>query len=151
MYNFANVRCSYDVFVFFKRSAASPKDTEADALRLALLGAIRYGKPLVVDLLDVDLWQTFGDRIEGIAEGLFEQVVTKQILEPAVYEALIKEEDGDEYNVCFFTDERMANFKIVFVTTLRFPDPEMLDQCHTIEVVPRPAGAGGGCGGDEYF
>ena len=117
-------------------------------MRLALLGAIRYGKPLVVDLLDVDLWQTFADKVEAIADGLFETVVTKQILQSECYEALIKETDSDEYNVCFFTDERIANFKIVFVTTLRFPDPEMLDQCHTIEVIPRPALGGGG---DEYY
>lgn len=130
-------------------SAASPKDTEAEALRLALLGAIRYGKPLVVDLLDVDLWQTFADRVEAIAGGLFETVVTKQIIRPEFYERLIEESDGDDYNVCFFTDERIANFKIVFVTTLRFPDPQMLDQCRTIEVIPRPAP--GGDGGGDYF
>ena len=122
-------------------SAASPKDTESDALRLALLGAIRYGKPLVIDLLDVDLWDTMVDRFNAIAEGLMEAIVTQEILNKEWYESLIKESDGDAYKPVFFTDDRLAHFKILWVTTLRFPDPNMIDQCFPIEVVPRGGAA----------
>lgn len=36
-------------------NACSPRSMESDVLRIALLGAIRFGKALVVDMQEVDM------------------------------------------------------------------------------------------------
>lgn len=36
--------------------ALSPADMDPNRLRRSLLGALRYGKPFVVDMMDADMW-----------------------------------------------------------------------------------------------
>ena len=41
-------------------NACSSQNMERSRLRRSLVGAIRYGKPLVVDVMDVDMWWGWG-------------------------------------------------------------------------------------------
>jgi len=57
-----------------------PRDVETNSLRMSLLGAIRYGKPFVLDMLEVDMFQTVADRMEEITAGLMASIMDKSIL-----------------------------------------------------------------------
>lgn len=119
-------------------NTANPKDTRKDVLRLALLGALRFGKPLVVDMLDVDLFETICDKFEAIEPGLAAAVVSKEIVQPHWYERLIKDKDGEAYKPVYFTLDRLEKFAVYFVTTFQYPDEELLEICLPIEVIPQP-------------
>ncbi len=58
--------------------ALSPRDMESDRLRRSLLGAIRYGKPLVLDLMDVaQLWRELAPAFDKLLPGLFAALLNK--------------------------------------------------------------------------
>ena len=53
----------------------------AETIRLGLLGALRYGKPLVFDMMEADMYDTISERMEEILPGLMAIVMNKDILE----------------------------------------------------------------------
>ncbi len=53
-------------------NALSRANMEADRLRRSVLGAIRYGKPLVLDLMDVDVWESIQFDFDMIKKGLLQ-------------------------------------------------------------------------------
>lgn len=120
-------------------NVASPKDTGRASLRMALLGAVRFGKPIVFDLLDVDLWDVLTEKLDAIQAGLMDSLMNKAVLHKDCYERLIRPEDGEQYQPVCFTEDRLEKFRCFFITTSRFPDPEMVEQCYSIEVIPQPS------------
>ncbi|GAA50278.1 putative IQ motif and ankyrin repeat domain-containing protein LOC642574 [Clonorchis sinensis] len=64
----------------------------AGKLRISLLGALRYGKPMVVDLMELD--STFENlcrsRFESIKSTLMEDIIEQRIREPFVYVCIAK-------------------------------------------------------------
>ena len=40
----------------------------------------RYGKPVVVDMMEVDMYQTVSDRMDGVLPGLLTMIMDKSIL-----------------------------------------------------------------------
>lgn len=108
-------------------SALSPRDMEPQRLRRALLGALRYGKPLVVDLEAADLWPALDGMFARVRPGLLACVTSGRVLREAEYAALIDAADGPEYAVAAFQEDRLARFRFVVATGLRFPDEGLLE------------------------
>ncbi|EGD78869.1 hypothetical protein PTSG_01846 [Salpingoeca rosetta] len=118
----------------------SPYDTEKDRLRIALLGSIRYAKPLVLDLMDVDASTLLEDRFNAIQPDLFINLVNKNIMHDFCYSTLIRKEDGEEYELKRFNQARIdEHFKVYVVTQDPYPDDELVSQFFPIQVLPAGA------------
>lgn len=112
-------------------------ELEPDVLRRALLGAIRYGKPLVLDFKEADLFEVVGAAFDAIEPGLFDQILSKEIISPRCYERLIrKDADGVEYDPVRFTETRINNFWVYFITEAHTPHDETLSRLLPLEVMP---------------
>lgn len=61
------------------------KEMEPNKVRLSLLGAIRFGKPLVLDMMEVDMFHTVSDRFDEIEKGLMDQIMDKSIMQEENY------------------------------------------------------------------
>ncbi|CAG9464649.1 unnamed protein product [Pedinophyceae sp. YPF-701] len=100
----------------------SPYDTEVDRMRRAILGGFRYGKPVVFDVMDVDLGLEGVKRaFEAVQPGLFQDLVaSKELLKDERYLSLRREGDGPEYaDAHNFQDARVANFRVIFLSSAR--------------------------------
>eukprot|EP00730_Choanoeca_flexa_P004031 TRINITY_DN11580_c0_g1_i16.p1 TRINITY_DN11580_c0_g1~~TRINITY_DN11580_c0_g1_i16.p1 ORF type:complete len:590 (+),score=130.91 TRINITY_DN11580_c0_g1_i16:38-1771(+) len=118
-------------------NVCSPYETEPDRLRLAILGSLRYAKPLVLDMLDVDSLDLLQDRLDAIRPGLLSALLSKQIMNEQYYTELIKSEDGDAYDPVKFDSTRIQeHFKMFLLTTALYPDPQMFLQLYPLVVIP---------------
>uniref|UniRef100_A0A8C4TBX0 Uncharacterized protein n=1 Tax=Erpetoichthys calabaricus TaxID=27687 RepID=A0A8C4TBX0_ERPCA len=114
--------------------ALNPKEMQPDVLRLALLGAIRFGKPLVINMMDVNAFGSVENQFNMIESGLMEQLLTKQILQNERYLSLIRPSDGPLYLKTEFRAARTDKFKLFFVTKLKTLQETLTALC-PIEVV----------------
>ena len=117
----------------------SPEQMSPDRLRLALLGAIRFGKPLVLDMMDCDAWASVEECFTAIEPDLLDAVLAKDVLSENRWESLIRDSDGESYKPVHFVPARMEGFRLYVVTQLRFPDPILCERLLPIEVVPSGA------------
>ena len=62
-------------------NALAPKDMQPEIIRLALIGSLRFGKPLVIDMMEVDMFQTVSDRMDDILSGLMAMIIDKTVTE----------------------------------------------------------------------
>lgn len=63
-------------------TAVSPDDCNAEKIRLALIGGIRYGKPVVLDVMDNPaMVKHIGNVMEDITPGLLEMIFNQSIRE----------------------------------------------------------------------
>ena len=59
---------------------ARPSDRPSEVLRVALLGALRFGKPLVIDFIDMELlWESICERFDEIQPGLLVRILNGSI------------------------------------------------------------------------
>ncbi|BFZ16284.1 hypothetical protein BsWGS_19323 [Bradybaena similaris] len=116
-------------------NALRPADMESNNVRMCLLGALRYGKPFVLDMMEVDIFETCTDRFDEIIKGLMGSIIDKSILQEDKYIKLIKELDGPEYDKSKFNGLRIGNFKFILVTQNPFPDEKLLDKFCVIRIV----------------
>jgi len=114
--------------------ALSPADMDPNRLRRSLLGALRYGKPFVVDMMDADMWDSMPRFFGAIHEGLWESLLSKQLLKDAAYVKLVRPEDGEEYAPFNFTDDRLSEFRFILLTSSRVPNADMLTRMCPIRV-----------------
>jgi hypothetical protein len=112
----------------------SSLDTSPGRLRKSLIGALRYGKPLVFDVMDVDMWDRLAEVCNAVLPGLWEMCLNKEILREEVFSRLLREEDGEEYQTVMFTEDRLAEFKVIVVSSGRFHPDAMLEAMYTIRV-----------------
>ncbi|GMH40537.1 hypothetical protein BSKO_08441 [Bryopsis sp. KO-2023] len=115
-------------------SALSPKDVSPEALRRSLLGAIRFGKPFVVEMMDVDLWDELPRFFDGVEQGLFDKLLDKSLLKDGAYESLIREGDGDMYHKNQFQEALMTRFKCVFLTSAKNPNEGALEKTYAFRI-----------------
>ncbi|XP_065892581.1 IQ motif and ankyrin repeat domain-containing protein 1-like [Dysidea avara] len=115
--------------------ALNPRDMEPEVIRLAILGALRYGKFAVLDLLEYDVWDAAKVKFDTVLPGLLDSILNKELLDKEMYLKLIKPEDGEEYSPVQFLGARLHNFKFIIVTQSKSPPQHLLDKCYVIEVV----------------
>lgn len=119
---------------------------ESERFRLALVGAIRYGKPFVLDLMqyDSELLQAVRVVCEQIdsgvtgggGSGLFEMIFSKDLIRNENYMKYVKVSvDGAEYEAFNFSKMRLDNFKVIFITSNPYPSNQLLALTMPIRVV----------------
>ncbi|CAK8672610.1 unnamed protein product [Clavelina lepadiformis] len=119
--------------------ALNPKDVEEERMRMSLIGAIRFGKPFVIDMLEVDMFATISDIFDNIHPGLMEDVMTKALLENSNYMKLIKPTDHDEYQKSKFQHHRVDNFTLIILTKNKYPSEHLIEKTYPIRIVlPEP-------------
>ncbi|XP_012980604.1 IQ motif and ankyrin repeat domain-containing protein 1 isoform X1 [Mesocricetus auratus] len=104
----------------------NPEHLRPETIRLALLGALRYGKPLVFDLREVDLFSAVQQQLEAVQPGLAQALLSRGLLAQEGYLSLIRPTDGAEYDPSQFQEARLQHFRIVFVTRVQWPPAEQL-------------------------
>lgn len=114
-----------------------PKSMHYDRFRLALLGAIRFGKPFVLDLMDYDeeLIESIKSICEQIQTNLFKDIIDKKILNKENYLKLIRPNDGEQYQVQNFDDSKIKNFKLIFITSNSYPYEFLLNNTFPIRII----------------
>ncbi|XP_059144991.1 IQ motif and ankyrin repeat domain-containing protein 1-like [Physella acuta] len=112
-----------------------PSDMEINNIRRCLLGAIRYGKPFVLDMMEVDMFDTCVDKFDEVSKGLMASIMDKSILNEEKYSKLIKPTDGPDYEKTKFNDLRISNFLFILVTKNPFPSVKLLEAMYVIRVV----------------
>ncbi|XP_023104518.1 IQ motif and ankyrin repeat domain-containing protein 1 isoform X2 [Felis catus] len=106
--------------------AVNPDHLRPERIRLALLGALRYGKPLVFDLRDVDLFPAVRQQLEAVQPGLVQELLGRGLLERERYLSLVRPTDGPEYGPAGFQEARLRHFRLLFVTRAQRPSEEQL-------------------------
>ena len=115
-------------------NALSPSQMEPEKLRKSILGGIRYGKPFVLDLMDVDLWSELVPMFDKIIPCLFNHLLTKSLLQGEKYMELVKPGDGEEYDRNKFQDTTIHRFIFVVLTSLRNPNADMIEKMYTLRI-----------------
>ncbi|XP_053786087.1 IQ motif and ankyrin repeat domain-containing protein 1 isoform X2 [Desmodus rotundus] len=119
----------------------NPDHLQPERVRLALLGALRYGKPLVFDLREVDLFPVVQQQLEAVQLGLAQELLSRRLLQRDRYLSLLRPTDGPEYSPTQFQEARLEQFRLFFVTKVRWPPAEQLQVLLPVQVrLPR-----GGC------
>ncbi|XP_053250958.1 IQ motif and ankyrin repeat domain-containing protein 1 isoform X3 [Podarcis raffonei] len=116
-------------------NTVNPSDMAEETIRLALLGSLRYGKPLVFDMMEVNMFDTVKKQLERLKPGLAEALLDKKILQNERYLSLRKPTDGPEYAETEFQAARIEKFKLFIVTKQQHPPEEMLQRLLPIQVI----------------
>ncbi|CAB3998861.1 IQ motif and ankyrin repeat domain-containing [Paramuricea clavata] len=116
-------------------NALNPSNMEPDAIRLAILGAIRFGKPLVLDMMAVDMFESVRMKFDIVQEGLLSTIMTKEILKDDRFLSLVKPEDGEQYSKTAFLGARIENFKFIILTQLWNSSEDLINQTYPLRVM----------------
>lgn len=114
------------------------RNMNAECLRKAIIGAIRFGKPLVFDVMqyDQELLQTLKMTINEIDSNLFEELTSKTIMENERYLKLVKPEvDGKDYDAQNFSEMRLKNFKLLFLTANPYPADDFIKMTLPVKII----------------
>jgi hypothetical protein len=103
-------------------NALSPNDMLPERLRRSALGALRYGKCMVLDLMEVDVWGSMEQQFDAVSRGLLRLLISGDIVKQEHFSKLVKPGDGPEYAVELFSEDRLALFRFLVTTSLKFPD-----------------------------
>lgn len=112
-----------------------------EKFRLALIGAIRYGKPFVLDLMQYDQellesLKTVCAMITRYSGNLFDDMCNKKILINENYMKLVDlDKDGKEYAQQNFNQTRLKSFKVIFITSNPYPGKWLSERAMPIKVV----------------
>ncbi|XP_053101726.1 IQ motif and ankyrin repeat domain-containing protein 1 isoform X1 [Hemicordylus capensis] len=116
-------------------NTVDPSDMAVETIRLALLGALRYGKPLVFDMMEVNMFDTVQKQLERLEPGLAEALLSRKILQSGRYLSLLRPTDGAEYAATEFQAARTEKFKLLVLTKRRHPPEELLQRFLPVQVV----------------
>ena len=68
-------------------SAVNPKHMELETIRMSLLGALRFGKFAVLDLLDIeDMWPSVVRKFDAVQKDLLSALISKDFLKEERYQ-----------------------------------------------------------------
>ena len=113
----------------------SKASMDANKLRRNIPGAIRYGKPLVLDLLEVDMWGEVERDFELLQKGLLSHLMDKSLMQNEGYLELRRDSDGDDYENSMFDDYRIEKgFKCIVVTSNKYPSDALLESTYALRV-----------------
>jgi hypothetical protein len=107
-----------------------------ESLRRSLIGAIRYNRPLAIDLEDreLQLWNETKKYFDSVQNGLLDDLMSKKLLENENFLKLVKIDiDGEEYKDFYFTD--IAKFKLIIVVTNENLDKDFLKHFTVYKIV----------------
>ena len=129
----------------------SEKEMSAENLRMGLLGAIRYGKCMIIDFDNMDMFDALQTFVNNVKSDLFDAILSKKgkisksflrislkwfiVIEEDYYKTLVKPGDHKDYQVSGFNRSRVPHFKFVILMKTA-PDEEWLDNTYPIQIVP---------------
>ncbi|KAG2430274.1 hypothetical protein HXX76_010369 [Chlamydomonas incerta] len=116
-------------------NALNARHLEPHTLRRSLLGAIRYGKAMVLDLQDCDLWSEMPRMFDQVQQGLLGKVLDRSLLQNEAFATLIRAEDGEEYDINKFQDVRIRSFVFIVLTSARQPSKDLVEAMYTLRVL----------------
>ena len=94
-------------------------DLETDKIRMAVLSAYYYGRPLVIEFLDNEVsLDLFKDACNQVDPALFADIINKSIGGQERWQTLLRPADGDQFSSF---GANPTNFIVVFLATKR-PD-----------------------------
>ncbi|CAL8074682.1 unnamed protein product [Calicophoron daubneyi] len=107
-----------------------PSEMQPERIRIGLLGAMRYGKPFVLDLMEDNFVfnNVCSPRFDEVYPGLMKDIITKNILKPEIYEKLGRSDDPQEYSTMQIGGQQLDNFSFIVLTNNQSPPQELLDQ-----------------------
>lgn len=94
----------------------------------------RYGKPLVFDLREVNLFPVVQQQLEAVQPGLAQALLNRGLLAKEGYLSLLRPTDGPEYDPSEFQEARLENFRVFFVTRNQWPPAEQLQTLLPVRV-----------------
>jgi hypothetical protein len=109
-------------------------------MALNILGCLRFGKPLVINLRDKPLpiaLQILQEKADAAHPGLYQQLVRKTIREPINYERLITEDivrENKELDKKTFTPYFTERFVVVLMSQNKFPEEEAMSGFYTVHI-----------------
>ncbi|XP_067909710.1 IQ motif and ankyrin repeat domain-containing protein 1-like [Heterodontus francisci] len=115
--------------------ALNPGHMQPEVLRLGLLGAIRYGKMLVLDMMEVNMFEAVTRVFDQIEAGLMEKLLNKELLQRDRFLSLIRPGDGPEYSRNEFSSTRTEKFQMVLITKLQNIPEELLNIFYPIRII----------------
>ena len=95
----------------------SPAQMDPNALRRCLLGSLRFGKPLVLDLRDVPMLEQVQEHFDRVMPKLFDLVLSKDFRKKEIYSKLLRSDDGPEYEEGKFSSYLTNEASVVFVSS----------------------------------
>lgn len=98
---------------------------QPETFRKALIGSIRFGKPLVVDMMDTDMFHFIKKTLNDISPNLAEELLSKEILKDEKYMELVKKEDDDLFQSMHGPD-RSDDFMFIIATKKESPPEDVL-------------------------
>ncbi|KAK3272802.1 hypothetical protein CYMTET_18917 [Cymbomonas tetramitiformis] len=113
--------------------AYHPGDMRRENKRKGLIGALRWGKPFVLDLLDMEIdFVQVQSLLDDVQPGLLEKILCRHILREEVYMSLVTEDDPDSYRAHLWERERTAMFHLVIITKLPEPLTELASRMYVV-------------------
>ncbi|XP_042319603.1 IQ motif and ankyrin repeat domain-containing protein 1 isoform X2 [Sceloporus undulatus] len=133
-------------------NTVNPSDMTVETIRLALLGSLRpltetffllaawthlprYGKPVVFDMMEVNMFDTVKRQLERLEPGLGDVVLSRRILEDERYLSLRRPTDRPEYEETEFQAARTKRFRLFLVTKRHHPPEELLQRFLPVQVI----------------
>ncbi|KAL9980920.1 hypothetical protein ACROYT_G009562 [Oculina patagonica] len=116
-------------------NALNPKQMEPEVIRLALLGGLRYGKPVVLDMMDVDMFDTAAMKFDEVQKGLMASLMSKDLLKDNKFLELVRPGDGEEYSKTSFLGARIERFSFIVITQQWHPPEHLMEQTYPIRVI----------------
>ena len=99
--------------ICYARSA----DVEPECVRKKLLGALRFGKPLVLDMMSLTPErQMVAEIFEPVLPGLLDKLLRKEMYKEGEYVHLIAEGDDPEYRKQCWAERTTAHFQLVLLS-----------------------------------
>ncbi|XP_078086464.1 IQ motif and ankyrin repeat domain-containing protein 1-like isoform X2 [Mustelus asterias] len=115
--------------------ALNPAHMQPEVLRLGLLGAIRFGKMLVIDMMEVNMFEAVGRIFDQIEAGLMEKLLNKELLQKNRFLSLLRTGDGPEYSRNEFSPTRIEKFQLIVISKLLNLPEELLKIFYPIQIV----------------
>jgi len=99
--------------------AKNPVEFDPERIRLALMGSLKFGKPLVLIISDTDQEKIMGlieEKINGISAGLYNALMDRSVMEPEKCNCMFRDSDEEQYRNPY--DYRASDFQFVVLTNL---------------------------------
>jgi len=108
-------------------SVLNSNEMEKERIRKAILGALRFGKPVVFDMEDANLFDQINTFIDNVQPGLYHSLLDGSVTKEENIQKLIHETDEPEYeyrgvNLSYY-EQHAAIFKFI-VYIRKEPDDE---------------------------
>jgi len=101
---------------------ARPLEITPERIRKGLIGALRYGKPFVLDMMGLAIdRETVEGLFEQVSSGLFERMLNKKIYEEKHCLELVLDEDGVQYTAPYWNPDTTKHFSFVLLSKHPMP------------------------------